>query len=131
MNAQTYIDEGRGMMERLLECSPVPFDGASVNEVPERGGVYLFSNRVTGVALYVGQSQKGIRSRMKDHWAGTARSDLAKELKRQRVADDRSESQEWIKSLVDIRFLTNEELGMDARWAEHFLIAALRPQLNK
>ncbi|MDE2861028.1 MAG: GIY-YIG nuclease family protein [Chloroflexota bacterium] len=119
------------MVEQLLECSPIPFQGATVNEVPDNGGVYLFSNRETGEALYVGQSQKGIRSRLKDHWAGTDSSDLARELVRQRVANDRSESQEWIKSNVDLRFLTSEELGMEVKWAEHFAIGALRPKLNK
>ena len=47
------------------------------------------------------------------------------------IAEDRTASRDWIRENVDVRWLTRDELGMEIKWAECFVIGALRPKLNK
>ena len=134
MNIQTYIDEGRGMVEKLLGKQPVPFRGPTIAEIPEESGIYVFSNRETGESLWVGKNEKGsrgLRGRVYDHWSIKTTSDLSQVLVISGIAKDRSESHEWINANVDIRWLTHDELEMDIKWAEYFALGALRPRLNK
>ena len=104
-----------------------------MNEIPDESGIYLFSSRKTGEFLYVGKSEKGIRSRMKDHWGGTGpkSSDLADLLVENRIAKNVPESKDWIKGNVVIRWMMCEELGMDVELAESRVIQELRPNLNR
>ena len=131
MDLQKNIDEGSAMVEKLLDKPGIPFTGGTIREIPDESGIYVFSNLRTEETLYVGQSKKGLMSRMKDHWAGTTSSDLAKALLREGIAQSLIESRDWIRDKVAIRWLTYDELGMDIKFAEHFAIGALRPKLNK
>ena len=117
-------------MEVLLECSQVAFEGRTV-EVPDEAGIYLFSSRRTDEMLYAGQTKKGIKSRLIDHWDGAASSDLARKLIMERVVENISESRAWIKNNVSVRWIVGDDLGDSVQWAEHFAIAVLRPKLNR
>ena len=128
-NMEENIEDGRSMLKALLAKPPIPFSGGTMYEVPDESGVYVFSTQVEEV-LYVGQSRKGIRSRMKDHWAGTTSSDLAETLVKKGHSHDKSGSRDWIRNNVVIRYTPSVELNMDIKWAEHFAIGALRPKLN-
>ncbi len=134
MNLQTSISEGSSMVEKLLSKRPVPFRGRTITEIPKEFGIYVFSNRVSGELLWVGKSDsgaEGLRGRVKNHWSIDTSSDLSQVLVIAGIAKDRSESQEWIRDNVDIRWLTYDELDMAITSAEHFAIGALRPKLNK
>ena len=131
MNLQTNISEGSAMVEKLLRKQPVPIGGAAVMAMPEESGIYLFSNHSTGEFLYVGNSDKGLSGRMKDHWAGTTTSDFARALVREDLAPNLPESRDYIRENVVLRWLTREVSEMEIKWAEHFAIGALRPRLNR
>lgn len=134
MDLQTNVSEGIAMVERLLNKQPISFSGPTITEIPEVWGIYVFSNRETGEFLWVGKSDtasKGLRGRVRDHWSINTASDLSQVLVIAGIAKDRSESQEWIRSNVDIRWLTSVELGMEIKWAEYFALGVLRPKLNK
>ena len=89
------------------------------------------SDRRTNEFLHVGQTKKGIKSRLKDHWDGTTSSDLAKRLVIDGVVESIPEGREWMVDNVAVRWMTVDELDTSIQWAEHFVIAALRPMLNK
>ena len=127
---RTHITEGISLVEALLAQQQVPLRGRTV-ETPDVGGIYLFSDRRTNEFLYVGQTTKGIRSRLKDHWDGATASDLAKRLVVDGVAESVSEGREWMVGNVAIRWMTVKDLETPIKWAEHFAIAALRPRFNK
>ena len=131
LDIQESIAEGREVVEGLLIKEGIPFLGSTVVDLPDKGGVYLFSEQGTGKPLYVGQSELGLRSRMKDHWDGTTSSDLSRRLALEGVVRNRSDAKEWIRSNVVIRWVTRCELSMEIKWAEHFAIAVLRPDFNK
>ena len=114
----------------MLTCSQIPFLSGTLNNLPDESGICLFSDRKTSEALYVGKTDKGIRSRAKEHWDGYDNSDLAKKLVKLKKVDHDWEGRVWIKENVSIRWLTKDKLGMRMSLAEHFAIGALRPKFN-
>ena len=127
---QANIADGHRIVEALLSGQQALFPGPTV-EVSDEGGIYAFSDRRTGEVLYVGQSTVGISSRMKDHWAGTASSDLARKLVTEGIVENIPEGREWIRDNVAVHWMTRNEFDTCIRWAEHFAIAVLRPKFNK
>ena len=123
MNIQTNVDEGLRMVEQLLASPQIPFKGLNFAHVPDEPGVYLFSDHVTGESLYVGQSTR-IRGRIKKYWEGASSF-------RTGGLQDVTDSKEWLKSKVSIRWLTENELSMTITVAQHFTIGALRPKYNR
>ena len=130
MAIRTHIAEGVSLVDALLARQQVPLRGRTV-ETPDEGGIYVFSDRRTNEFLYVGQTTKGIKSRLKDHWDGATASDLAKRLVIDGVAESVSEGREWMVDNVAIRWMTVNDLDTPIKWAEHFAIAVLRPRFNK
>ena len=127
---QENIHEQSRVVETLLGQHQIVFESRTV-ETTDEMGIYVFSNRHTNEILYVGQTRKGIQSRLKDHWDGPTSSDLSNRLVMEGLARNVAEGRAWIKENVSIRCLTGDELGTCIKWAEHFAIAALRPKFNK
>ena len=131
MNVQSRIDEGRNIVERLLDKPSVCFTDPTMHEIPNESGIYTFSNRETQEVLYVGLSNRGLRNHMKDHWYGSAQSDLARTLIDEGVVQNKTESKEWISANVVIRYMTTDEFGMNINSAKKAVIDALSPKYNK
>lgn len=91
----------------------------------------MLSDYRTKEMLYLGQTQKGVRSRLKDHWDGITSSDFSKRLVVDGVVESVNEGRKWIRENVGIRWITSNELGMCIKWAEYFAIGVLRPRFNK
>ena len=127
---QIHTDEGRNPVETLLARRQVLFQNRTV-EIPDKSGIYVFSDRRTNEILYVGRTGQGIKSRLKDHWNGTTSSDLAKRLVVDGVANNVFEGRKWISKNVAIRWMMVNEFDTCIKWAEYFAIAVLRPKFNK
>lgn len=101
-----------------------------MQEIPDDAGIYAFSDRRTEQIVYVGQSKKGLRGRVRDHWDGITPSDLAGKLVKLKIARDVRQGRSWIKDNIVIRWLTTDEFEMNIDFAEHFVIGTLRPPFN-
>ena len=135
MDIQANIDEGRVLVKTLLEKPPVEFTRGSL-DIPDESGIYAFSAKGEERFLYVGQSTKGLKSRMTDHWAGAGGADLSCKLRDKGKFGSLSDAKKWIRKNVCIQYLTSTELewishDLNITLAEHFAIAVLRPTLNK
>ena len=124
------IAEGRKLVETVLERRTVNFESRTV-ETPDESGMYVFSHRRTHEILYVGQSAKGIKSRLREHWDGITASDLTGRLVAEGVAENKSQGREWIRNNVAIHWMTINEFDTPIKWVEYFAIAVLRPKFNK
>ena len=127
---QENIDEQCRVVETLLAQQQVVFEGRTVKTTDDMG-MYVFSDRHTNEILYVGQTRKGVKSRLRDHWDGPTSSDLSNRLVVKGLVGSVVEGRTWIKENVSIRWLSGDELGTCIKWAEHFAIATLRPRFNK
>lgn len=129
-SVKMHIAEGRRLVETLLEQRMVHFQSRTV-ETPDESGIYVFSDRRTHEILYVGRTEKGIKSRLKDHWNGYTSSDLAQRLVVEGIVKNKHQGREWIRDNVAVRWMTINELDTGIKWAEYFAIAVLRPKFNK
>ena len=127
---QAHIADGVSLVNALLARPQVPFQGRTI-EAPDESGIYLFSDRRTNEHLYVGQTGKGIKSRLKDHWDGNASSDMTMRLVEDGVVENTPKGKEWIMHNVAVRWLKASELDTCLNWAEHFAIAVIRPKFNR
>ena len=123
--------QGKTITSRLLSGDGIPFTARTMHAIPDESGIYLFVHKGTNDILYVGMSDKGLRSRMKDHWSGADSSDLAQKIADAGwVEDHRQPARDWIRENVVIRYLTSDEFDVDVASAEAYVIDALNPRLN-
>ena len=135
VDIQANIGDGCTLVKTLLEKPPVRFTSGTL-DIPDESGIYVFSATSEESFLYVGKSVKGVKSRVRDHWAGITGSDLSRNLYENRGFGSLADAREWIREKVCIQYLTSDELewishDMNITLAEHFVIAVLRPTLNK
>ena len=129
MDIQERIDEGRAVVESLLGKPPVPFEREDIESIPDQSGIYSFYIPSTQEFLYAGKSDRGLKSRMKDHWAGSA--SLENSLMKTEDFESKYHIRKWMESITVVQYLTSDEFDMDIKWAENFVIGVLRPKLNK
>lgn len=133
MNIQEIIDEGRIVVEALLSKQPISFKGMNSQMISAERGVYAIRNCNTKQFLYAGKSESLQRRIWTDHRSGNAQSDLAKIL----VDDEGISVQEpaqarvWMEDHCVVYCMATSQLSIDIKWAEHFVIAVLRPIYNK
>ena len=133
MNIQARIDEGRMVVEALLSKQPISFKDMNSQTIPAERGIYAIKNCSTKQFLYAGKSERLQRRIWEDHRSGNAQSDLAqilvndKEISAQKPAQARG----WMEDHCVAYCMTTSQLSMDIKWAEHFVIAVLRPIYNK
>ena len=80
----------------------VVFEGRTV-ELTDGMGIYMLSDRHTNEILYVGQTRKGVKSRLRDYWDGRTPSDLSNRLVMKGLVENVAEGRAWIKDNVSIR----------------------------
>ena len=129
---ESAIAEGRSVLSDLLRSDAIPFRGMTGNTLPEKSGIYVIVHQRTGTFLYAGMTNKGLKSRI---WTGhrTVRggSDLAQILVDNNVVKTHLEGRKWMEDRCAVLYLTEDDVDMDIKIAEHFIIFVLRPILNK
>ena len=108
-HVQAHIDGQCRLVETLLAQRQVVFEGRTV-ETTEEMGIYLLADRHTGEILYIGQTRKGVKSCLRDHWDGPTSYDLSNKLVAEAVVNSIVEGRAWIKDHVSIRWLTGGKL---------------------
>ena len=126
------IDEARSVLKNLLSGDAVPFRGMTGNTLPRKPGIYAIVNQKTGEFLYAGMTHKGLKDRI---WVGHRTvgggSDLAQILVKNNIAKTRREGRKWMEERCAVLYLTEDDLIVDIKIAEHFIISILRPKFNK
>jgi len=133
------VDERRKQcaqsLDRLLNAPAFGFGDDLRLRLPVERGLYLISRRdgPPGEYLHAGQTSNakdGLRSRVwSQHFTqggDRARSDLIQKVIDRGYANNRTDSQDWIRAHCVVQWLVEED--SDARcWLEHYVLAVLRP----
>lgn len=126
------IDEGRSVLKNLLSGNVIPFRGMTGNMLPQKPGIYAIVDQKTGEFLYAGMTHKGLKKRIGvGHRTVGGGSDLAQILVNNNIARTRLEGRKWMEERCAVLYLTGDELVVDIKIAEHFIISILRPKFNK
>ena len=100
MNIQPNIDEATDMLKEMLDRQPIDFSGPDLN-IPNKGGIYVLSNKNTKEPLYAGRNRGGdLQSRLRAHWESNSSSDLVEKLAKEcPLLKNKDERKSWIKKM--------------------------------
>ena len=129
---ESAIAEGRSVLDSLLSGNAVPFRGMTGITLPEESGIYVIVHKKTGIFLYAGETDKGLKSRIwVGHRTANGESDLAQILVNNNISKTLDDGRKWMEDHCVVLYLTKSEFTMNVKTAEHFIISILRPKFNK
>lgn len=126
------LQEGRQVVNRMMSAERYRFHDIVPSKLPETPGVYLITTQA-GEILRVGRTDK-LRQRLyANHLMGDQKGNLPAQLCKDRVCGNLKDAKEWIRQNCLAQFLQKAELdalAIEMKWAEHFLLATLRPRFT-
>ncbi len=130
---QSILD-GRRIVAQLLSAEKYPFLDLTPSKLPLIPGVYAIST-MDGQLIRAGRTEKqSLQDRIyRNHLMGNQKGNLRNQLVKDGVCKDLDEAKTWIRGNCQVQLLTLHELhqlGVDIRWAEHFILAVLRPKYS-
>ena len=139
MDWNANIETGRSTVQKLLDKSRIRFYKGVMPEIPETPGIYLFSEVGDPEHYYyAGKSKignRGLRGRMDDHWSNQTPGDLLIKVMEKHgwsnTPPNRDKARKWIAEHISIGWLTENEVGMELKFAENFVIGVLQPEFNR
>ena len=132
-----WIDPRKAECEQILQnllSAPLKhFDQELPRTLPTRQGLYAISTigAAEGEYLHVGKSKdgrNGLRGRVWDqHFqTGGSSGDLIEKVKKHGKAGSAREAKEYIRRNCQVQWVTLED-ATSRGWAEHYILAVLRP----
>jgi len=130
---QARIVEGSQIISRLLMAPDVSFGGLTPKQIPDEPGLYLIFEKVAGDGKFLRAGRTddgGLRQRLyKNHLMGNQRGNLPAQLVRDGRCRTISEAKSWIRDHCVSRFIIERD-AQKRVWAEHFILAVLRPEFG-
>lgn len=121
------------LLRLLIEANPASFDAALATELPIAHGLYAISmiDAPEGEYLHAGKTKRGrsgLRGRVWDqhYQTGGSAGDLIEKLKARRYGVNAREAREYITQNCQVRWIVGED-DILRGWAEHYVLAVLRP----
>jgi len=127
------IQEGRRVVDNLLKAKQLACQDLTPAKLPKTQGIYMFSDKRTGEIIRAGRTDdQTIQARVyHDHLMGSQNGNLRAQLVKGGICKDMEQAKQWIRGHFVVQFLEKDDLGVDQRWAEHFMLAVLRPRFCK
>ena len=131
MNVEECIGEGRLVVEKLLKAKLTSCGDLTPAKLPQCGGIYIFVSGETSKVLRAGRTEN-LRQRIyQNHLMGKQAGNLRSQLVKSGKVNDLDEAKEWIRQNCSVAYLEDNFMeGLDMRWAEHFMLAVLRPRFS-
>ena len=131
---EARISEGREVVARINRARKRPFEGLTPSMLPDRPGIYVITT-TSGDILRAGRTVKQtLRDRIyRNHLMGNQQGNLRSQLVAAALCADMPQAKRWIRQHCLVQWLEKthlDGLGVDIRWAEHFLLAVLRPTFS-
>ncbi len=131
---EAHVAQGSRVVEAIWVADKVQFRDLTPSMLPEEPGVYVITTR-EGEVLRVGKAKdQTLRSRIyRNHLMGNQRGNLRAQLVRAGISENMDAAKKWIRQNCLVQLLREQELRaieLEIKWAEHFLIAVLRPRFS-
>lgn len=128
------IGVGRQVVKMILEARKLSFHDLTPTKLPEEPGLYVISSH-DGAVIRAGRTDKQtLRDRVyRNHLMGNQKGNLRSQLVKNEVSADLETAKQWIRENCEVQVLPKialDRIGIDIRWAEHFLLAVLRPRFS-
>ena len=131
---EARITQGREVVARITRAKKQSFNGLKPSMLPDRPGIYVITT-TDGEILRAGRTDKQtLRGRIyRNHLMGNQKGNLRSQLVGAGICPDIDQAKDWIRQHCLVQWLEKthlDGLGVDIRWAEHFLLAVLRPTFS-
>lgn len=126
------LNEGRQIVEKILKARKYSFHNMTPSDLPDKPGIYVISQKESVEILRVGRTDdQTLRDRIyRNHLMGNQQGNLRAQLVKSGICQNMEEAKKWIRDHCEVQFLEKDQIGLDMRWAEHFLLAVLRPKFS-
>ncbi|MCL5265973.1 MAG: hypothetical protein M1343_12435 [Chloroflexi bacterium] len=126
------IEEGHHLIHKMVSGPKCEFKGLGPTKIPSKPGLYVISDKTTGEILRAGRTDDQTLSNRiyRNHLMGSQTGNLRAQLVANGLCEDMESAKEWIRDRCVVRWLTIEDVVLDLRWAEHFILAVLRPRFS-
>jgi hypothetical protein len=124
------IGEAKSVLDRLLSAPRLSFDETLHSRLPDSKGLYAIhvEDEPAGQILRAGRTDTGLRQRVyKNHLMGDQAGNLRAQLVKEGACADLVEAKAWIQRNCRVQFVVVED-EEHRKWAEHFMLAILRPK---
>ncbi len=129
---ETRTAEGRRLVERLLNAPFLRFDSTLRGRLPEAHGIYriLETDADPTRTLRAGRTKRaaeGLRQRVyQNHFQGGQAGNIRAQLVRSGRCPSSDAAKEFLRERCAVQVLVIED-EEERKWAEHFILAVLRP----
>ena len=131
MDIQSRVGLMLTELEHLLASPRLPFDARLRSALPTAPGIYVISSNA-GEILRAGKTKgkEGLRQRVyKNHSMDHHAGNLLGQLTTAGVGASIQDSKAWLKANGEVRIRVIED-DAERAWAEHFMLAVLRPRFS-
>ncbi len=120
------------IVEKILNANRLSFSRLTPSDLPNKPGLYLISHRESGEILRVGRTNnQTLRDRIyRNHLKGSQPGNLRAQLVKNKICKDMEDAKRWIRDHCEVQFLEIDKIEIEMKWAEHFLLAVLRPKFS-
>lgn len=128
------ILHGRQVVGELLSAKMCGFRNLTPSTLPGEPGIYVITTD-SGEILRAGRTEnQGLCDRIyRNHLMGSQAGNLRAQLVKDGTVADLKEAKQWIRQNCLVQFLRKNRLddkSIKMKWAEHFMLAVLRPRFS-
>ncbi|GAH40668.1 unnamed protein product [marine sediment metagenome] len=131
---EARINEGREVVRAILSTPKYSFRDLTPSRLPDSPGLYVITAE-SGEVLRAGRTDKqSLSDRVyRNHLMGSQQANLRAQLVKNGDCADLEEAKQWVREHCVVQVLEQrvlETIGTEMRWAEHFLLAVVRPRFS-
>jgi len=120
------------LLDHLISSPKHPFDGHLRSLLPDLPGLYVISvkGNEEGEYLRAGRTDEGgLRQRVYgNHLMGDQKGNLRQQLTAKGICNDLESAKKWMQENCQVQWVVIHDPAL-RKWAEHYVLSVLRPQL--
>ena len=131
-NIEKHIQEGRQVIGEVMKATEYSFKDLTPSTPPSAPGIYVITIQ-NGETLRAGKTKTLSQRIYQNHLMGNQSGNLRSQLVNAGVCVDLEEAKDWIRQHCAVRWIEKDVLdriGVEINWAEHFMLAVLRPRFS-
>lgn len=130
---QSRIDKNLNYLIALISSKNYSFDKTLRGSLPEEHGVYrIFEDGADWTSsLRIGRTDTGgLKQRIyQNHFMGNQDGNIKAQLVKSGKFNNQEEAKNYLREKCKVQFIVIEDEN-ERKWAEHFIISILQPQLS-
>ena len=120
------------MIAEIMKASKCSFQDLAPSVLPDGTGIYVITME-SGETLRAGKTKTLCQRIYQNHLMGNQSGNLRSQLVNTGMCVDLDKAKDWIRQHCTVRWMEKsalDRIGIEINWAEHFMLAVLRPRFS-